>query len=404
MQGTEPGSRPAPHVLKIAPTPFFGDRGCHVRILEELRALEQRGYRVTVCTYPVGRDLEGVDVRRSLATPWVDSMPIGPSLHKFYLDPLLTWTVLRACLRDRPQIIHGHLHEGALIGAVVAALCRVPLVADLQGSLCGELLQHDFFRENGLLHRSFHALERWILGLPGALLVSSSRVLDGFESLSHSPRRPVRVIHDGVDVESFTPARPDEDLRGKLSLPTDRKIVGYLGVLNDYQGISVLLEAARLVLQEMPGVRFQLMGYPDVERYREEAARLGLTDDVIFTGRIPYDQARDYLAACDVGVSAKRAVTEANGKLLNYMAVGIPVVATDTPINRDLLGDLGIYAEIDDPPSLAQALLRVLRDEELARELGDGLRRRAVEEVSWQVGGERIVEVYEQLLSSDTPP
>ena len=53
---------------------------------------------------------------------------------------------------------------------------------------------------------------------------------------------PVRVIHDGVDVENFTPQRPGEELRRKLSLPVDRKIVGYLGVLNEYQGIPVLLE------------------------------------------------------------------------------------------------------------------------------------------------------------------
>ena len=404
MQETEPGSRSAPRVLKIAPTPFFGDRGCHVRILEELRALKRRGYEVTVCTYPVGGDPAGVDVRRSLATPWIHSLPIGPSLHKFYLDPLLTWTVVRTCMRVRPQILHGHLHEGALIGAVAAALCRVPLVADLQGSLTGELLQHDFFREDGISHRIFRGLEGWILGLPDAALVSSSRVLENFEDPLRGARVPLRVIHDGVDIESFTPARPGEELRRKLSLPTDRKIVGYLGVLNDYQGISILLEAARLVLQEMPGVRFQIMGYPDVERYRAEAARLGLADDVVLPGRIPYEQARDLLAACDIGVSAKQAVTEANGKLLNYMAVGIPVVATDTQINRDLLGDLGVYAQVDDASSLAQAMLRLLRDEALARRLGDGLRRRAVEEFSWDAGGERIIEVYEQLLGRDSPP
>ena len=86
------------------------------------------------------------------------------------------------------------------------------------------------------------------------------------------------------------------------------------------------------------------------------------------------------------------------------MAVGIPVVATDTQINRDLLGDLGVYAQVDDASSLAQAMLRLLRDEALARQLGDGLRRRAVEEFSWDAGGERIIEVYEQLLGRDSPP
>ena len=98
------------------------------------------------------------------------------------------------------------------------------------------------------------------------------------------------------------------------------------------------------------------------------------------------------------GVSAKQAVSEANGKLLNYMAVGIPVVATDTPVNRELLGELGVYAPVDDASALADAIVKILEDGELAADLGHRLRRRAVEQMSWSAGGDQIVDTYRELL------
>ena len=204
-----------------------------------------------------------------------------------------------------------------------------------------------------------------------------------------------------MDTEEFRPAEPGEGLRDKLSLPARERIVGYLGLLNDYQGVPVLLEAAKRVLEQADDVRFLVMGYPDVDRYREQADRLGLGDRVMLPGRIDYARARDYLAACDVGVSAKRAVSEANGKLLNYMAVGIPVVCTDTPVNRSILGESGVYVAVDDSQSLAAAILEVLDDPARGRELGQQLRQRAVERLSWNAGGDVIEALYRRLEVSE---
>jgi glycosyltransferase involved in cell wall biosynthesis len=397
MGGEKSGGRPPLHVLIIAPTPFFADRGCHVRIFEEIRAIQARGCRVTVCTYHFGRDIGGVVTRRSLRVPWYSKLAAGPSLHKFYVDPLLAMTVLRTCRRDRPDVIHAHLHEGIAVGWPAARLFRLPLIADLQGSLTGELLQHGFFSTGSGWQRCFERLERALLRLPSAFILSSPGAVRGFSDQVESLGVPVRTIVDGVDTSVFYPALPGEGLRGELSLPEAKKIVGFLGVLNEYQGAGVLLRAAQIVLQQSDDVCFLIMGYPNVNHYRRMAADMEITDRVTFTGRIPYEQARDYLSACDVGVSPKQPITEANGKLLNYMAVGIPVVATDTPINREVLRGDGLYADVDDPESLADALLKALRDDALARLLGERLRRRAVAELSWEAGGEAIVELYASL-------
>jgi glycosyltransferase involved in cell wall biosynthesis len=383
-------------ILVIAPTPFFADRGCHVRIYEQCRALRSAGHATVICTYHLGRDLDDLEIRRSLRVPWYRRLAAGPSVHKFYIDALLLATVLRQCLRQRPDIIHAHLHEGALIGRVAAVLFGVPMVADIQGSLSGELEQHGFVRDGGLLHRFFAVTERLITRMPHAVLASSAGTL---ASLPGGDGCAFRVLPDGVDTDSFYPDEVGrEAVRKRLNIDPQAQVVGYLGALTDYQGVPVLLRAAqRMVCHSKPPPHFLIMGYPDVERYRAEAAALGIAQHITFTGRIPYDEARAYLSACDVAVSPKLSQTEANGKLLNYAAVGLPIVASDTPINREILGDAGLLTAPGDEQALADGVLQVLSESRVAEELKRRSLGRA-RELSWRMLGERLVAVYRELI------
>src|SRR5262249_19698739 len=126
-----PGARHATHpglrILTIAPTPFFGDYGCHVRILEELRALQAIGHRGLPCTAPSGRAVDGLRVQRAPRPPGRWHARPGSSRHKLYLDCLLGLSALRAAAAFRPALVHGHLHEGAFIGYPLARAARVPL-------------------------------------------------------------------------------------------------------------------------------------------------------------------------------------------------------------------------------------------------------------------------------------
>src|SRR2546423_644595 len=82
-------------ILTIAPTSFFADYGCHVRIYEEVRTLQDRGHQITLCTYHTGNDVPGMDIRRSLDVPWRKGVQVGSSRHKIYFDAALALTVLR---------------------------------------------------------------------------------------------------------------------------------------------------------------------------------------------------------------------------------------------------------------------------------------------------------------------
>ena len=105
-------------VLVIAPTPFFADRGCHVRILGEVQALQEFGHEIKVCTYHLGKEIDGIDTVRTPRMPWYQKLSAGPSIHKVYIDGFLLLKVLRVCKAFRPDVIHAHLHEGIVIGKV----------------------------------------------------------------------------------------------------------------------------------------------------------------------------------------------------------------------------------------------------------------------------------------------
>src|SRR4028118_2008907 len=81
-------------VLMIAPTSFFADYGCHVRIWEEAKILKQLGHRVVMTTYHNGDDMPGLDIRRSWDVPWIKRVMVGSSRHQLYLDMALLWRTI----------------------------------------------------------------------------------------------------------------------------------------------------------------------------------------------------------------------------------------------------------------------------------------------------------------------
>lgn len=382
----------------IAPTPYFSDRGCHVRIYEEARALANLGHEVCIVTYHLGRDMPGVRVVRTPHVPWYSKLDAGPSWHKPYLDALLLWKALAEARSFRPHLIHAHLHEGALIGSILKGSLRIPLLFDYQGSLVGESLNHGFFSENTLLMKLFKGLERFINRRADLIITSSDK---GRQELTHvwgiAPEKVANLI-DGVDTEIFRPHSRGE-ARRELGISDDVKLVVYLGLFNRYQGVDLLLDVISLVKAEAPDVRFLLMGFPDKE-YMRKAAEMGIDDIITFTGRVDYDRAPFFLSAGDLAVSPKLAQTEANGKLFNYMACGLPTVVFDNQINREILGDDGIYVEHGNTSLLADSIVSTLHDRARMILLSEQVRERAISLHSWSARSRLLESVYQQLLAS----
>jgi glycosyltransferase involved in cell wall biosynthesis len=390
-------------ILMVAPTSFFLDYGCHVRILEEARVLQALGHHVTLITYYLGRDLPDLEIVRTRPTPWRSEYEVGSSLHKIAFDLFLSWTGLLTVVRQHFDIIHGHLYDGALIGHFLSQLRRVPLVFDFQGSLASEMVDHNFLNPSGPWYRWVRLLQRRIEQFPDAIVTStrqSARLVEG-------NRRGVRRVYplpDCVNLNVFHPSvltvEEREQGRATLGIPAGRPVVVYLGLLAEYQGTSLLIQAARILKERGVDSHFLIMGFPGVDRYRALADALRTSDRITFTGKVPYEEAAAHLALGDLAVAPKLSATEGAGKILNYMAMGLPTVAFDTPINREYLGSLGAYAgKAANPAALATAIGSLLSNPERRATLGQALRQRASRHFSRAHFGRQLQAVYRDVLS-----
>jgi glycosyltransferase involved in cell wall biosynthesis len=389
----------------IAPTSFFADYGCHIRILEEALVLRRLGHKVTIVTYYKGRPIADLDIIRTPPLPWRADYEVGSSRHKIAFDTFLSFTALSTALKLKPDIIHGHIHEGALIGAPIARLLGVPLVFDYQGSMTGEMVDHNFLDPGGLFYRPARGLEYLIDRLPQIILTSSTHARTMLENDFGIPSDRIQPMPDCVNADVFCPPGPDSEparlaLKQELGIPPERPVVVYLGLLAEYQGTSHLIKAAANLKNAGADVHFLVMGYPNQEFYARMARELNVADRVTLTGKIPYEHAPTYLSLGDIAIAPKLSATEGSGKVLNYMAMELPTVAFDTAVQREYLADLGVYAPPADTQALADAIQTLLDNPARRTRLGTALRQRVMEKYSWDVAGRQIVSIYDELFES----
>jgi glycosyltransferase involved in cell wall biosynthesis len=349
-------------ILVVAPTPFFSDRGTHIRILEEALALEKRGHDITIATYHIGSDLPkelqtNIDVRRIRRLLfWYKKLEAGPDWQKIILDLLLIKKVFFLARTKRPDIIHAHLHEGVLIGWIVQKLLfwrGIKLVADFHGSLTKEMVSHAYLGTSGL-KKIFQWVEHWIDNLGDAAVTSSWENTEEIARIRKG--KEVTTVLDGVSVERFGGLPSREELRRQLGLPQDKVIVVYAGALIRNKGIQYLLEAIPLVLAKQPEVHFLIAGFPydqiapviDAASWRSAAT---------IVSPLPYFELPKLLSASDVAVDPKdSSVAQASGKMLQYMGAGLPVACFERSNNREYLGEGGVYASEMTGESLAEAI------------------------------------------------
>jgi glycosyltransferase involved in cell wall biosynthesis len=380
-----------------------------VRILEETWALQKRGHRVTILAYPNGRDLPGVRVRRCWGVPFNYRVIVGSSRHKIYLDVLLAGLALLHGLRHKPDIIHAHLHEGALMGWVLSKLTGAPLVFDFQGSLTSEMMDHNFLSTRSPFYKLLYRLETWLDHTAQVVLTSTVHAANLLVNKFGVPPSRVNPTPDCVNADTFDrtnfSSAEQHALKEKLGIPLDKTVMVYLGVLTPYQGIDRLLEAVDILRRTRTDFHLLLMGYPGMVRYSAMTKTMGIDHLVTFTGKIPYDEAPRYLALGDIATAPKLSATEGSGKVLNYMAMGLPTVAYNLPVSREFLGDGGLYAADTTGPALAAALEQALNlsAEERAR-LGGHLRRRVMCQYAWDRAAEQIEAVYHAVLAGEPLP
>ena len=172
-------------------------------------------------------------------------------------------------------------------------------------------------------------------------------------------------------------------------------------------GVELFVQAARTVATTRPGqVRFVAMGGgPMLDELRDQVRRERLSDDVSFTGRIPDELVRRVLSTSDVAISPDPA-NDFNeyctmNKTLEYMAVGVPVVAFDLEETRVSAADAAAYAPPNDPSGLAKLVMELLDDPERRARMGEIGRARVSGPLSWSNSARNLLAAYD--AAADRP-
>lgn len=203
------------------------------------------------------------------------------------------------------------------------------------------------------------------------MLANSTRVFTVAEALRRTaidlgvdPNK-VRVIGNGVDIEKFQPM-PRAQARTDLGIPTDGQVLVSVGGLVERKGIHRVIECLPSLAHRFPKLRYIVVGGASPEgdmtaALRDQAARLGVSDRVIFTGPMPPEQLHRPLSASDIFVLATRNEGWAN-VFLEAMACGVPVVTTDVGGNREVVcrDELGVVVPFGDAGALEGAIARAL--------------------------------------------
>ncbi len=391
-------------VLVIAPTPFFSDRGTHIRILEESLALERLGHVVTIATYHIGRDIPpevrtDVDVRRIRRWLfWYHKLEAGPDWQKILLDIMLIRKVFFLARTKRPDIIHAHLHEGALIGWLVQQVLfwrGMKLVTDLHGSLTKEMVSHAYLN-GGWLRSIFKCIERWINNR-GEVAVTSSWE-NTIEVSAMRPSETTETVLDGVNLAYYRAMPPKAEARKRFGIPLDKTVVTYTGALIPNKGIRYFLEALPKVYAACPEAHFVIAGFP-LDLIRPLLIGQDWLQATTIISPSPYFELPFLLWASDIGVDPKDAATrQASGKVLQYMGAGLPIVCFETTNNHEYLEDGAEYASELSAESLAEAMIRLIRHPEAREEKGLANRRRA-ERFSWDASAKRLEGIYERVMN-----
>jgi len=386
-------------ILTIAPTIFFSSRGASVRILEEIKQLSKYDNEFTITTYNKGENIPSLNIERIFYTP--KNLPYGPTYHRLYLNFLLFLKSYNKIRSNNYDIIHAHLTEGGFIGNYSRSGKKIPLILDAQGSIVQEMISLGFIKPNSVKANLYTKFEKSVLSKVDSIIVSSDDLKKFYtEDYSISDSK-ITVVHDGVNTNLFSPRKKNIELLKELQLPDNSHIIVYLGSVERQQGIFLMLESVAEVIKKRKDVFFLFMGAEvdiTLDQCMKKCSELGITEFVKFTGKMQYEKAAEYLSLGDIALSGKLSTTESDGKILTYMAMGLPVICIDTKINRTFLDELGIYVEKNNKIAYANQILELLSDVNRINKLSQLLRQRAEQQFSWEKSAKKINNIYDSLI------
>ncbi len=386
-------------VFLIEDGPFHFDN----RVRREVAALAEVGYECAVIS-----PSPTTDPRHSL--PSAEVRTYRPVLHGGHLGEYVhaLWAqgrLLKRLVREWgvPEVIHAANPPDLLYLVALPYIRRygAKFVFD-QHDLCPELYASRYpSRTRGPAMWGLLYFERAAYRVADHVIVTNESYRRIAQERGGLPPERVTVVRNGPEHERF---RVEASI--KVEIPPGRRWIGYLGNMNPQDGVEYLIRATAWLVRDagVSDVHAVLVGQGDaVPALKHLAQNLGVGNHVTFLGRLPDAEMVAVLRRCAVCVQPdpKNPLNDVStmNKVMEYMALGRPVVAFDLTETRVTCGDCARYAESNNWQSLGAAIRFLLDHPDEAERLGRAGEQRVWAALSWDRQKEQLLAVYEALRS-----
>lgn len=348
-------------ILLLAPQPFYQERGTPIAIKLLLDIFAQRGDQVDVITFHEGEPvaLRGVTIHRTPALPGLHGIRPGFSLKKLICDALLLPQAIFMAARGNYDYVHA-VEEAAFIALLLKVLFRLPYVYDMDSSLSDQLTgKIGAFKP---LLPLFRWLECRVIRHASAVVPVCDALRDDAE---RAGAKKITVLYD-VPLPAAAESGRVEDLRARFAI--NGLLALYVGNLEAYQGIDLLLASMKLVA----GLDLVIIGGKpqDIAKYQHLSRELGIAERAHFLGAQPVARLAAYLAQADILVSPRVQGSNTPMKLYSYLASGKPIVATNLWTHAQVLSSNTALLVEPTPRAFGNGLLRLALRPELRAQLG----------------------------------
>ena len=303
----------------------------------------------------------------------------------------LAYKELKKIFAERKfDVVHTHSSKAGIIGRAAAWKAEVPFVAH---TVHGQAF-HTY--EKSWKNLFYIAAERWAAKRCHKIYAVAQAMIDQCVEAKVALREKYKVVYSGMEIGDFLNSKPEPELRKKLGIPEDVKVVGTVSRLFPLKGYEYFLPVAYSIAKICPDVHFLIVGDGSLRQWMDEKiARIGMTDKFHFAGLVPPGEVYRYIALMDILIHLSlreglpRCVVQAlaSGKpAIGFKLDGTPEVVID--------GKTGYCAPAKDVKTVMASAVHILSDSELAQKMGENGKKMVAEKFNWHKMADILEEEY----------
>lgn len=385
-------------ILFLAPQSFFIERGTPIAVKLAVEVLSKKDLELSLLTFNAGDDLQIPNLKhyRSFSPKNFKSIKAGFSFKKVFCDFFLLTKTLRLIIGEKRKnnpftLIHA-VEESVFIALLVKLIFKIPYVYDMDSCLSDQLIEK--YPQISFLAPVFNFFEKLAIKNSLGTLV----VCDSLKQIADNNGALNSIILSDISLhEIYEQKKPEKTLNEELNLNPNDKTLVYVGNLEPYQGIDLLIKSSTLTKNNIKTI---IIGGNQeyLTKYKKLVKDLNLENKVFFLGPKPLTNLHYYLDTADILASPRISGTNTPMKIYSYMFSGTPIVATNIVSHTQVLDENTAFLCNSKKEDFAATINKIYENIEDAKLIGENSKKEAQDKYSLKAFKNTLHVFYNSIL------